>query len=358
MKIGLVRRGFSPTGGAESYLKRLGRALTEAGHEVILYSTPDWPQQEWPYGPLVRSDAASPLRFAKQIEDSRRSDQILFSLDRILKCDCYRAGDGVHKLWLERRIAHEPRWRALFRFANRKHAQLLALERDLLQRGGARHVIANSQMVRREIIHEFAYPEENITVVYNGLPDIRVKRKPLERAEVRRAWDLREHEVAVLFAGSGWNRKGFKYAIRAIARISNPNVRFLVAGTGQKQRQHSDRVRFLGPVSDMQSLYFAADTFVLPTTYDPFSNACLEALSQGLPVITTAANGFAEIIASGVHGEVIERADDIDALQLAIEKWLDPARREPAREHCAEIARGYTIERNVAETLMVLEKLQ
>jgi hypothetical protein len=43
LKIGLVRRGFSSTGGAESYLKRLGRALTDANHQAILYSTKDWP---------------------------------------------------------------------------------------------------------------------------------------------------------------------------------------------------------------------------------------------------------------------------------------------------------------------------
>ena len=73
MKIGLVRRGFSRTGGAESYLKRLGRALTDAGHQAKLYSTPDWPQAEWPYGPLIRSDASSPLRFAKAVQNSRQT---------------------------------------------------------------------------------------------------------------------------------------------------------------------------------------------------------------------------------------------------------------------------------------------
>ena len=358
MKIGLVRRGFSPTGGAESYLKRLGRALTDAGHQAILYSTRDWPRAEWPFGPLIPSDASSPLRFAKQIQDSRQPDQILLSLDRILRCDCYRAGDGLHKLWLEHRVAHEPGWRAFFRFANRKHTELLELERNLLQRGGARHVIANSRMVQKEIIHEFAYPKDNITVVYNGLPDIGFERKPQSRADVRRALDLREQDVALLFAGSGWNRKGLKYAIQALGRIANPNVRLLVAGTGHKQRQNSNKVRFLGPVTNMQSLYVAADIFVLPTVYDPFSNACLEALSQGLPVITTATNGFSEIIASGVHGAVIERADDVDALHQAIEKWIDPECRESAREQCAEIARGYTIQRNVQETLAVLEKLK
>jgi UDP-glucose:(heptosyl)LPS alpha-1,3-glucosyltransferase len=356
VKIGLVRRGYSRTGGAESYLKRLGRALTDAGHQAKLYSTQDWPQAEWPYGPLIRSDDSSPLRFAKAVQNSRQSDEILFSLDRILRCDCYRAGDGLHKLWLERRVEHEPSWRAFFRFANHKHAEILELERTLFEQGGARHVIANSRMVQKEIIREFAYPPDKITIVYNGLPNIHCK-TPHHRVEMRREWGLRDNEIALLFAGSGWDRKGLKYAIQAVGRVSNPNICLLVAGAGQKRADRTNKVRFLGPVINMQSLFLATDTFVLPTVYDPFSNACLEALSYGLPVITTATNGFAEIIVPGVHGEVINRADDVTALHQAIEKWIDPARRESAREQCAEIARGYTMQRNVTQTLNVLEKL-
>jgi UDP-glucose:(heptosyl)LPS alpha-1,3-glucosyltransferase len=357
MKIALVRRGYSRTGGAESYLKRLGRALTDSGHQARLYSTKDWPPAEWPYGPLVRFSASSPLRFATAVQEARQPEELLFSLDRIIQCDCYRAGDGLHKLWLERRLAHEPRWRGWLRFANHKHTELLGLERTLFEKGGARHVIANSHMIQHEIIDEFAYPAENITVIYNGLPDLPFKRKPRSRDEMRREWGLRQNDVAFLFAGSGWDRKGLKYALQAVERISNQNVRLLVAGTGKRQHYRSSRVRFLGPVIDMQSLFLAVDVFVLPTVYDPFSNACLEALAMGLPVITTATNGFAEIMVSGVHGEVIDRADNVAALQQAIEKWLDPARRESARELCAEIAHGYTMQRNVEQTLRVLEKL-
>lgn len=357
MKIGLVRRGFSRTGGAENYLKRFGRALADRGYRATLYSTRDWPQAEWLYGNLVRLKPSSPLRFAQAVQECRQPDEILFSLDRVLQCDCYRAGDGLHKLWLDRRVRHEPPWRARFRFLNRKHRELLELERTLFQRGGARHVIANSRLVKREIISEFAYPQDQITVIYNGLPDVHFKKRPGTRRDMRHDWGLRENDIAVLFAGSGWERKGLKYAIRAISRIANRNVRLLVAGTGKKPTFSPSNVKFLGPVSDMQSLYVATDLLVLPTVYDPFSNACLEALSCGMPVITTTTNGFAEIIEPKVHGEVIGRPDDIEALQEAIEKWLDPERRESAREECAKRARSYSMDRNLAETLAVLKRL-
>ena len=204
---------------------------------------------------------------------------------------------------------------------------------------------------------EFNYPENQITVIYNGLPAAHFKRKPGTRIDMRRDWGLHENEIALLFAGSGWERKGLKYAIQAIGGIANPNLRLLVAGTGKKPAFSAANVTFLGPVADMQSLYVAADLLVLPTIYDPFSNACLEALSCGTPIITTSNNGFAEIIEPGVHGEVISRADDTDALQKAIERWIDPARRESAREKCATRARGFAMENNVEQTLRVLEKL-
>jgi UDP-glucose:(heptosyl)LPS alpha-1,3-glucosyltransferase len=108
----------------------------------------------------------------------------------------------------------------------------------------------------------------------------------------------------------------------------------------------------------MRSLHGAADLFVLPTLYDPFSNACLEALSAGTPVITTMANGFSEIIESGVHGQIIDRGKDITALQEAIENWIEPGRRSGASQLCTELARTYSMDRNVERTLRVLEGLR
>jgi len=53
----------------------------------------------------------------------------------------------------------------------------------------------------------------------------------------------------------------------------------------------AERVTFLGRVSAMERLYAASDAFCLPSFYDACSNAVLEALASGLPVISTADNG-------------------------------------------------------------------
>jgi hypothetical protein len=90
MNITLVRRGYSPTGGAENYLKRFAKALTEAGHHTSLLCTDNWPEAEWPYGEVVRLKASTPIRFANAVRRQRDPDSLLFSLERIWECDCYR----------------------------------------------------------------------------------------------------------------------------------------------------------------------------------------------------------------------------------------------------------------------------
>jgi UDP-glucose:(heptosyl)LPS alpha-1,3-glucosyltransferase len=93
--------------------------------------------------------------------------------------------------------------------------------------------------------------------------------------------------------------------------------------------------------------------FVLPTYYEPFSNACLEAFAGGVPVITTTANGFAEILKPGVDGEIVAPGD-LPALTNAMHQWLQRGERAELRDQLKTRAAEFSIERNVAETMEVL----
>src|SRR6267154_957140 len=306
LSIVLVRRGYSPTGGAEAYLRRLADGIIKAGHDLQLIGTEEWPQDQWSFGSKKRLSAKSAIGFADELEQIRpqlRCD-VLFSFERVWRCDVYRAGDGVHRAWLERRNEIAGPLQKLSRLLNRKHSATLALEESLFAKRGANRVIANSRMVKEEITRHYGYPEENIDVVYNGLPLDSLQPDEFDRVKTREALGLSADDIVVLFAGSGWERKGLRFAIEAVERL-DPRLKFLVAGRGEARKFSSSRARFLGIVREMPPLYRAADIFLLPTLYDPFSNACLEALAAGLPVITTAFNGFAEIIEPGLEGEVV-----------------------------------------------------
>jgi UDP-glucose:(heptosyl)LPS alpha-1,3-glucosyltransferase len=355
LNIGLVRRGYSSGGGAESYLKRLAVGIVAAGHRVSLFSASEWPAEEWRFGPIERVKAAGPIAFADEIEKvARYKCDLLFSLERIWGCDLYRAGDGVHRAWLMRRDRFGGPFQKLGRLFNRKHSAALALEKSLFANRGARRVIANSAMVKNEIVEFYGYPADEIHIVYNGVP-LELFRGDEQRDRSRAELGLEQDEIAVLFAGSGWERKGLWFAIEAVERLGG-KLNLLVAGRGESGKFPASQARFLGVIRDMPSLYRAADIFLLPTVYDPFSNACLEALAAGLPVITTKANGFSEIVESGRHGTLIDDPRNVHAISEALTCWADPARRAQARIDNLALAAQFDISQNVEKTLQILSR--
>src|SRR5437868_5263312 len=345
LTIGFVRRGHS-SGGAEAYLKRLAAGVAATRRGVVLFTAGDWPAAEWSFGPIVQLKGKSAIAFADELEKvSREKCDVLLSLERVWRCDVYRAGDGVHRAWLERRAEIGGRLQKLTRFFNRKHSAALDLEESLFANRRARRVIANSRMVKDEIVSFYRYPSDRIDVVYNGVP------LELLRDEAKRA--TTNDEIVVLFAGSGWERKGLRFAIDAV-EAQKRKMKLVVAGRGETGKFSSSRTEFRGVVRDMPALYRSADVFLLPTVYDPFSNACLEALAAGLPVITTKANGFSEIIENGRHGTVVDDPRNVQALRDALEFWSDPARRRQAMTDNRARAAQFDISRNVSETLQVL----
>jgi UDP-glucose:(heptosyl)LPS alpha-1,3-glucosyltransferase len=364
LSIVFVRRGYSPTGGAEAYLKRLAGGMIEAGHDVQLVTTNDWPDADWPFGSITRVNAKSPVGFANDLERMRtelRYD-VLFSLERVWSCDVYRAGDGVHRAWLDRRRKFELPLKRFVRNLSTKHQDLLRLEQSLFSDGNTRRVIAGSQMVKDEIVNFYRYPADRIDIVRNGVPLEKFRFDPELREKSREELKIKPDQTALLFAGSGWERKGLLFAIEAAALCGDRNMRLLVAGRGNARLYQTKRLRFwreepvkfLGEVADMLPVYAAADIFILPTIYDPFSNACLEALACGLPVITTSSNGFSEIMENGVHGSIVDHPGDLPGLRDAILLWSDPSRRAAARSTNMQLAAQFGISKNTTETLAIL----
>jgi len=362
LTVAFVRRGYSPSGGAEAYLKRLAHGIVDLGHQAQLIATDDWPPSEWTFGQITHMSAKSPIGFADELEKLRpqlRCDALM-SLERVWRCDVYRAGDGVHQAWLNRRRKFEMPLERFVRGVNRKHQDILKLEESLFAKQGAAHVIANSEMVKNEIVELYHYPAGKIDIVRTGVPLEKFRFDSALRKKSRAELKIKPDETALLFAGSGWERKGLRFAIEAFELCRDRHLRMLVAGRGEQRCYRPKRffteepVRFLGEVADLRSIYAAADIFILPSIYDPFSNACLEALAAGLAIITTRDNGFSEIIQSGVHGSIIDLPNNVTALRDAIRFWSDESRRLAARSTNAERASQFDISTNVEATLRVL----
>ncbi|MCJ7879706.1 glycosyltransferase, partial [Salmonella enterica] len=147
------------------------------------------------------------------------------SHERIPGCDLYRAGDGVHRRWLQQRSRILPAWKSRLLFADRYHRYVMQAEREMYEDSHLRGVICNAEMIKREIIEDFGLPAEKIHVIYNAIDNQRFLPPDEETfAALRAKWQLPLQATCLLYVGSGFERKGLAAAIRAIA----PTDRYLL----------------------------------------------------------------------------------------------------------------------------------
>jgi UDP-glucose:(heptosyl)LPS alpha-1,3-glucosyltransferase len=113
---------------------------------------------------------------------------------------------------------------------------------------------------------------------------------------------------------------------------------------------------FIGPTSEVEAYYGAADIYCQPTFYDPCSLVVLEAMAAGLPVVTSVHNGASELITEGVEGSVIRDPHDIESLAAALAHFWDPRTRLAAGRAARELALRHTLQTNYSEMMHVFEE--
>ncbi|MDP1606529.1 MAG: glycosyltransferase family 4 protein [Rhodocyclaceae bacterium] len=358
MKLALIRQKYTPFGGAERFVERALTALAEQGAEVTLLC------REWTGGeksgfpveivnpPFYRLGGrkARDASFAQAIQSIiavGRFD-LVQSHERIPGCHIYRAGDGVHATWLDLRARRQ---NAAQRFATRHHPWhrfMLEQEAAMFRHPDLRAVICNSRMVKDDIATRFGVPAEKLHLIRNGV-DIETfhpRLREIHRAALRAKVGAGETAPVILFVGSGYARKGVATLLAALARMNTHDAELWIVGRDKQQGRYerqaktlgvASRVRFLGAQTDVRPFYGAADLFCLPTLYDPFPNAALEALACGLPLVTTTSCGAAEIVTPGVNGYVAAALDTaalaqhLDALCMpGVAATMIPAARAAA----------------------------
>lgn len=335
MRIALIRQRYNPFGGAERFIERAMQALEREGTDVTLI-TRQWREPsdrhalivDPPYvGRLWRD--ASFSRAVRALLGTTRFD-LVQSHERIPGCDLYRAGDGVHRRWLDIRLEHAPAFERLGINMNPYHWYVCAAERSMFEHPALRAVICNSQMVKAEILGDFSIAADKVHVIYNGvdLDYFNPGQRSALRAEARRKLGCNVSDTLFSFVGSGFSRKGLGAAIDALAQTGRPDLKLVVAGKdgataefAARARRHgvADRVTFLGGLEDVRVVYAASDCFILPTRYDPFPNAALEALAMGVPILVSNQCGAAELVESGANGWVCESESATQIARLMVE---------------------------------------
>jgi UDP-glucose:(heptosyl)LPS alpha-1,3-glucosyltransferase len=315
-KIHLIREKASKFGGAEVYLSRLARALggNDIDYQIVNSIFPKF-LPSW-----LRI-----ILFNMQVCLTKKN-KFYFSLERIICPDVYRAGDGVHKVFLS--VENKSKLNPL-------HPVYLFLEKRCFN--NAKRIIANSNMIKDEIINTYSIDPSKIDVIYNGVESKKVDYEHSFK-KLSKEFNLDKDTSVLLYVGSGFKRKGVKEFLQIVAKLKDNNIQAFVIGKEKNLKYYEQlskdfkvdkRVIFTGPRQDVDDFYTISDVFLFPTRYEPFSNVVLEAMSLENAVFTTKQNGAHEILEDeyimsnsrdfSVVGKIDALLEDVEALN-AIKK--------------------------------------
>lgn len=362
MKLALIRQRYNPFGGAERFVEqamqsldaRHGVSLTliarewrggESGSSArVLLCDPPYVGRTWRDWSFARAACAA----------TTGEFDLVQSHERIACCDIYRAGDGVHAQWLLNRARALGPFRRMAQSASPWHRYTLAAERRLFASPRLRAVICNSHMVASEVRSRFGVDEGKLRVIHNGvdLDRFHPRLRAQWREPMRSRLGIPAEATVFLLLGSGFERKGVGRLLESFAGIASSRGDAFVVVVGADR--HADRYRrqawalgvagrvhFAGPQPDPGPWYGMADAFVLPTLYDPFPNAALEAMACGLPVATSKQCGAAELLTTGTNGWVCD-AMDTPALSRFLAQ-IAPGKTEAMGERARAVAEGLSL---------------
>jgi len=334
LNIALVILHADPSrGGAERYTYDLAAALCREGQAVSVLASDFAAVPPGVRAVKLPSRGATRLgrylRFLDSLDAHLASENydIVHAMLPVRRCDIYHPHAGI----AAETIAAGGLLSRLGNRLNARRHRFARVERELLTGAAPPIVLCLSDYVRRSLLRYYALPPDRTATLFNAVD--------LER------FNGGEHVGGggALMIAQDFERKGLAVAIRALARV--PECRLVVVG-GDDPRRYlatanslgvADRVQFAGRAQDPRPFYRAADFFVLPTKHDPCSLVVLEALSLGVPVISTRFNGACEIMEDGMHGFVLEDPTDVDGLAAAMQKLMEPARRAAMSEACVQL---------------------
>jgi len=210
----------------------------------------------------------------------------------------------------------------------------------------ARHIVANSQEAKSNLVTKLGLPGGKISVIYNSLVF------PPE-AELTRNTDLRAQlgagpATVVLICVAMFRPEKNQRELIEVADALHPgtNWQLWLAGTGPAlaacerlvtERQLDTRVKFLGFQADPSAIYRAADVAVHASWSESLSNFLIEAQAHGLPAVVYAAQGIGECFLPGASGWVLPRGDRAGFLARLQPLLAD----EGFRRTCAVRARAH-----------------
>lgn len=350
LKIAVLVKSFSLTGGMERYVVETCRRLAARGHRLDIYAREADPQLletmrfcRVPAG-VSFSSALRAVSFARETAKMLQGQEydVIHSHEKgccqdIETIHCFSYLDGLDKYSLLRKIDQK--------YLSLRSLLYLWLERKQMK---TPWLIAVSGTIGDDIRKQYGR-SRNVALIPPGVDlDIFQPGKiAAKREAARKTEGFSAEDLVVLFVGSEFRRKGLDRLIGAIG----PGMRLLVVGRGDDLSYHrhlvaqsglAEQVRFAGLAHEVFPYYAAADVVVLPSRSEAFGMSILEGMACGLPVIVSVNSGVASLIRHDENGYLLH---DAAALPALLQRLFSREERERLGQGARLAAEEYSWDR-------------
>jgi len=331
MKIGFVLYDYYPFGGLQEDCLATAMATASRGHEVHIFTRTwkgDQPEAVHAHilGKVGWSNISRNDHFFRTLEQELPQHNLdgVVAFNRIPSADVYFAADPCY---LER-----VKNNSFFYKLKLRHRYYKALEKTVFTAPTPPDTLVLTDKEINAFHQHYGIDRNKFHLLPPGVdrntaPD---SESANNRQELRAELGCADDTVVALFLGSGYRIKGLDRALRAIAanQTATKHLEFWVVGNGKQNRfaslakQAGVTVRFLGGRADTGRFYDAADFLLHPAYSESAGKVLLEALTHGLPVLTTDTCGYAPNILKADAGAVIANPFSQDALNQTVQEFI------------------------------------
>ena len=222
-------------------------------------------------------------------------------------------------------------------------------------------IIAVSEEVKRDIVENLKVPSDFVKVIYNGVENERfesVKKDHKFLDSFLNSLGIEDDEIVIVMVSRLVEQKNPSFALRVFRKVLNkcPKSHLIFVGEGKLREELendsqnigiSRNVHFLGMREDIPEILKASDIFLLPSLREGFSNAILEAMAAGLPVIVSDVGGNKEAVRDGVDGFLVNPEDEEMVKQKILLLIEDAAKRKEMGDNARNYVRRFSIDEMV-----------
>lgn len=224
----------------------------------------------------------------------------------------------------------------------------------------ANAIVAVSQGVAEDLVHNIGLPSNNIQVIYNPIFTFELLKKT--QAPLAHPWFASDQPPVILGVGRLEKQKDFPTLIRAFATVQQQfPVRLMILGEGPERSSIESLIQELGLKESIALPGFVANPYsymarsavcVLSSAWEGFGNVLVEAMAAGTPVVSTnCESGPAEILANGQYGKLVAVGDVKGMAEAIVETLKQPPDAIALQQRAME----FSLEKAVAQYRKVLQ---